>query len=651
MHFIKKEVPKLDLPTGINWILIYDRSGSMSWIIKHLVEDVKSQLRKMKPGDTVTVGWFSTESGKYDYPVKAHLLTEESFATLDSMLDTTKYTIGLTCFSEVLEELPKIMDTLEHFNPNNALQFFTDGHPVVSNRRREETKVLEALDAIKGRLAFSQFIGYGDYYNKKFMEQMADAAGGTLVHASNVQEYSAAADGYLTTASPSVSFVTSNPIIALMDNGVIYQDLEQKHLPNKITKYYEIVGGGTPKEHNLVYAYAYALMQRKQVDAAIHALSKIGDAVLIDKCFNCYTNADYADAEQALLDAIKYPSRRNASPENIGYVPDGNQYNIVELLADLADDSKAMFYPYHEDFKYRPIGIKKLPVAGSLKFTPDVKEVPLNNLVFNIEKANISIQAVQYGTVQLDNDMGLPETFPTHRTKNYTIVKDGVLNMSRLPVSTTREMFRKLKKHGLVNGEWVNGNVYTIHLETLPMINRALVEKSVKLPISSIQVDLELSVKLKVIKYLIGLLNPDKISDSWEYTQEQQIFLMDNGIQPYGFSPKMESAGVTDYYEATVIDIYKKGISSIPSVTKGLQGNPAKEVTQLFTKYMLEFETTSLAELEDALKATKAEQKVARTPIQLFVFACVVTGYWPWHDDKVEFNGFVFNRKTEKVEL
>jgi hypothetical protein len=176
-------------PTNHVWV--YDRSGSMYWTLERLVEEMIDHAAFLRAGDFLSVAWFSTE-GEFNFPIKSMRVSPNVLDDLCNYLRQNNTTIGLTCFSEVLAETINVFTDMQMVNPgDSALMFFTDGHPVVRNRAQERKRVLNTLGQMEVDRAL--FIGYGDYYNKPFMAEMAAACNGMLVHASELADYDLAA--------------------------------------------------------------------------------------------------------------------------------------------------------------------------------------------------------------------------------------------------------------------------------------------------------------------------------------------------------------------------------------------------------------------------------------------------------------------------
>ena len=85
---------------------------------------------------------------------------------IDKILDGLNQTVGLTCFSEILEDLKNVVDEVEALNPlPNALTFFTDGYPVVRDHFKENENIRKAIAAVSPKVASTLLVGYGDDFS------------------------------------------------------------------------------------------------------------------------------------------------------------------------------------------------------------------------------------------------------------------------------------------------------------------------------------------------------------------------------------------------------------------------------------------------------------------------------------------------------
>lgn len=178
------------LPQEINHIFMADMSGSMYGFRDTLVKDMKERIRDLRKGDVVTLGWFSSP-GEYRFVIKGFRLDgePESYKKLDTALD--QFVIrGSTCFSEILTDAAQVVKDLMPLASTFALTFLTDGYPTVYPMEKEIKAITTALDDLKGKVAASLFVGYGSYYNKELLTQMAETIGGELIHSAKLSDFS-----------------------------------------------------------------------------------------------------------------------------------------------------------------------------------------------------------------------------------------------------------------------------------------------------------------------------------------------------------------------------------------------------------------------------------------------------------------------------
>src|SRR5690606_33154394 len=124
---------------------------------------------------------------------------------------------------------------------------------------------------------------------------------------------------------------------------------------------------------------------------------------------------------------------------------------VVELPEDIQKKGDAL--DPEKDAKE----IEKLTAPYQpLKFkaTPMPNGVPIDKLVFNETRPNVSVQTRRAGTVDLKarkngNFKKVPDQFQTFIYRNYSIVRDGIINVDRLPVRLTKATLKSLTDAGM----------------------------------------------------------------------------------------------------------------------------------------------------------------------------------------------------------
>lgn len=678
--------PAVQLQTNHIWI--YDRSGSMWSQIRQLCEDIKSKVREIPSGDTISVGWFSTEKGEYNWVLKGYKVTDAASAqAVDRIIDRNNTTIGLTCFSEILTDTLVTIEDLSPISSVFALAFFTDGYPVVSNYQKEVDAIMSALGQMNGKVGSAVMIGYGDYYNKDLLSKMAARIGGQLVHASRIQDFTVSLER-LIHGDRAYGKVTVEPQVlsgqgiyfSIENNGItLYQTTDEdtilmapsqaadtylyivaSHIPDgarelSLDNPVGAMGAGGPGDRMLKasYAAAYALVNKAQTDVAIDILGKIGDVALIKSVTNAYTNEEYGKSEKFIVNAMNSPSTRFMEGCDTSFVPKADAFCLLDALDILLQDEQAFFYPRHPNFKYKRIGPPSKQEEGYPKFISEVlARCPLKTLVWNQSKLNLSVLAKIPGRVELKEGYatyGFQQFYPTFQHRNYTLVKDGFLNITSLPASMSKETFAALQGGGLIGQMVAWGNVdtvYTLDLTRIPIINRKIAESGN----SAAEVcrkawwELELEAQIKALKFIRNEIDPegDRLKTS-VLSKEQEEFLASQGITEKGYQPPTVQQATTDKYFAKEFQIKIKGFSSLPKVADvrdkvlGKDKKPMKPGEVLIARGLELYLNAPIVGMSDEVKLTFLDQKIAelkrtlfavRSEIQRTKFAIILAKKW-----------------------
>ena len=148
------------------------------------------------------------------------------------------------------------------------------------------------------------------------------------------------------------------------------------------------------------------------------------------------------------------------------------------------------------------------------------------------------------------------------------MVREGMLNVERLPITTGKGTLKQLKDKGLAGCIETDPASVTLDLASIPIINRAIAEQNTSaLALASlVRQELECEAALKVYKHFKESLDPDGKLEKAVFTPEQAEFLIKCGITKNGFAPPVEMVEPTDHYLAKEFEIKAKGFSSWPKV-------------------------------------------------------------------------------------
>jgi len=449
------------------------------------------------------------------------------------------------------------------------------------------------------------------------------------------------------------------------------------------------------------YAAASLFSTRMKPEVVYPILKALGDVALIERMGSCYGKQKYSEfmdlAKTAAFDATK----RLTDGYDPSKVPADDAFTVLDLLQILATEDGNEVLLNHPEFKYQRIGRGRVDASANLTAdeqaeidkltaemgkTKDAKKIgelaskiaavtagkqdalkfvetstdpskgyAVHNLTYNEEKPNISILIRKEGTVDVSSRLKdgehpkVPRTFPTFVYRNYAIVKDGLVNVSKLPVKISDATFTKLRDAGVVDGDH-NQGTYVLDLGALPIINRKMVKAcSAK---SLFEMEWALT-KARAAQKVYNTVKKEKfpsksVGFEIHYGAEAAAWLKEQGFTDYsGFGPKQVQAEAKDFYMAKELSISIKGFSSIPSLNEfkkqaakgkltasaGLMAPAFKEVEDFLASkvYTSAKNQDKLFEtwLDGQFKATQAEVRKLIGEMARTRFSIVVGQTWP----------------------
>lgn len=682
-EIIKEKIEEVAQSTNHIWI--YDRSFSMCRELKQLTEDLIVRARSVPVGDTLTLGWFSSET-KFNWIVKGYKITEEKdYINLEKAIRNNNNPIGQTCFSEILNNTQTVVDDLKMYSDNFALCFFTDGYPVVSNYNKEMETIFSALTELNKQISSILFVGYSNYYNKQLMVKMTETAGGALIHADNLTSFNVALSNFVEGAQNNENKieveidypVVDGVLFGLNDATInLYAEREGKIFftptKNETDNIYFLTSELKGNETKLVlddetaftddfvgpaYASAYVLTQKTKTDVALEVLNKIGDKFCMERVNNSFTPEEYGNAEKTLKMAAFSSEDRFLEGRVENYLPDENAPCLLDVIDLLMEDENAYFYPYHPAFSYRKITQKTVQKKGYPEFITDNPRCSFNKLSWNKTKLNLSVEAHINGHIELTEGyekVGLEKIFPTFKTRNYSIVKDGFLNIKIVPANISENTFNSLKEIDVIQDEvYSEDKIYNLNLYRVPVINRSIAKDTNGTDLCHKMLQqIELESKLKALKYYKKSLEEGK--EPSNILEEQVAFLEKHGVVRGGFNPPTEAQVSEDTYHAIEFKIKVAKHSSIPSVKdvfkkraaieKERAEKPESKWKKKFTPSELilnegvkMFEQSGVANMEDTVKTAWLDSKIKELKKELFTvrssvqrkkFAVILSKKW-----------------------
>lgn len=611
-----------------NHIIVIDCSGSMSWQLQFIRTQLKNKLTNlMNEGDTITIIWFS---GSRDAGILVEEVEVKSLKTLQDLntaIDRWLKPVGMTAFFKPLVLAKEAIGRISAHRPNSvfSLMFLTDGY----NNDCPWNDVKDALKALENDIASSTFVEYGYYADSQKLTEMAAIMGGQKISCDGFDDYEPVFDKMI-----SKNYGGGQKIVVNLPNGsssdfafsvgddgsillynIISDSESSLHLKVMVDSsvkeiYYFTTTPLGDVEQNIpltaMYAATYVLSDKLLNDDAEKIVAAIGDNYYYKMLSNAFGKQKLNAFKSSIKECVTDISKRFLNGKGT-VVIDDNAYCLMNLIDDLGSMEDCLFFPGHESWNYKRIGRQRVAVgskltekdheklstatnaAEMLKVAQELAEnkidleftntnpnrgYHLNSLIWNKERANLSVLCKIDGIAKLPkNKFGIDE-IATYKYNTYTLIKDGILNVTLLPVNWSPELSELLTKNGVkftcdYDKTTLAPSYLVIDLASIPIINRGMVKgiSAVELAKQEWQL-IKIQAMDKVYKYYRTALFPKESKGFIEMLgQETADWLKEIGITDYnGFAPKVEMVESTDFYMSVNLITKIKGLSSLPKV-------------------------------------------------------------------------------------
>ncbi len=608
------------LPT--NFIFVIDVSGSMSGDLGQIRTQLKNKLPQLvKENDTVTIVWFSGRNDAGILMENVEIKSLKKLQDINTAIDRFLRPIGATAFHKPLVLAKEAIQRIKKSSTNDgvfSLIFLTDG----CNNDCSWSDVTKSLKTLEPDLAASTFVEYGYYADSDAIAQMAELVGGEKVVAEQFDEYDVVFENKLqktygsskktlvdvpTTRAFDFAFVITpaNEIIlyGVTDDQVLVPEdtISLMFFTKKAASSFVVSYENKPELNKLVYGALYVLTEKLQNEFADDIFKVLGDKNLYDVFTNAYGKQKLMNFKNMVKECVFDNTKQFLKGRVANLVMDENAYCVMNFVSDLTADDNALVYPLNPEFSYKRIGAKKVAAAGQLneeqkkqileaktkeeaqaivdalpeelKFEHNdrTKGYAISNLVWSSERANLSINVKFDGYVELPkNNFGITR-LDTFIFRNYTIIKDGILNITKLPVTLSKPTFALFQANGIIDAteSYLPSKIYVLDFSSLPIINKKMVKAiSAKTLAEKEYSLLKLQGLAKAYKYY-GEQHFPKVSKGFVdlYGTEGEAWLKELGITSYnGFAPKTTTEKSTDFYMAVELNTKIAKLSALPTV-------------------------------------------------------------------------------------
>jgi hypothetical protein len=672
----------------LNHVFCCDVSGSMYSSLPKMRQQLKNRISAIvDPADTITIIAFSSPNVCYVLKELAKVNTPEELSELQAAIDRYLVPNGWTDFVHPIQATEKLMKSYD--GPWNWI-FLSDG----GHNDGPFSDVMNALAQIQDDVCAATIIEYGYYADSANLSRMAESLSGTKIMAADfdhyVPEFEAAVSGVK--SAKMVEVDVSEFEDSLKHPQFVYIDENTKtihvtspkggkvvipeyvnHLCTISTK---VVGAnqksGTKPELKWYYAAIYVMSDLLHYDLVDSLLSSLGDMTLINDYQDAYGKQALFAFQNEVMDFLFNPDHRGAINEE--YEAPESKYCVIDFMTDLmqGDNYIKVVSP---EFKYNRIGAKSVDKveltdeeaqklakaktkAQAEKVLDAAKErsvemkmidkgYPVSNFTWNEERANLSaLMNIDVELTLPKNDVGL-QKIQSFVFRNYTIIKDGVLNINQFPVIIDQTTLDKVSNYVASDVIATEEGHYEclLDISRLPIINRSRIRASKKAKMTKLALELlDYKFQLKYLGYLKKELGATDTSSGrlTGYTADQLEYLESLGITlKNGYSPKKEVVKSDDYYMALTLNSNFKSFSSIPKIEDidkklkaGKKLTPAEEYLQLVMAYVDKkyLSNAKGQAYKDAIKSAFTSLSIKKNAVQeelaKMKFAMIISRKW-----------------------
>lgn len=697
---------------SVNHVICIDISGSMYGVLSHIRTQLKSRLIDIvNDDDTVTIIWFNSKCGYVCKEIEIKKIKD--LRDLNESIDKLLVPNGCTNFFDPIELANNLISKSDR---NGLWDFFfmsDGGH----NTGGSWDQVLSQLQTLGIKIDNSVICEYGYWADTDRLTQMAETLGGQKIFDKDFESYKIDFEKSIfegTVIEPRIEYNIPEDIkksmrLQLMwtidgDRVTCYstERLNTIWIPEDTTKLYYLKELNKSEKYSYydndssIYSAIYILSERNKYDLAEQLLYAVKNKDLINFYCNAYGKQKLEEFRSMVKDCISNPPEREVI-ERV-WKPNSKRYCIFDFLNELMSDN-SLIHLTHPDFKYNfttARSVQKIELTDEEKFKISSASTKLKadkileeaekrkinveysnpsagykaaQLVWNNERANVSVMVNIPVTLDVpaEGDPSKRICVDSFLVRNYTIVKDGILNTPELVITVSNKLAGKFKRMGMVIGEYKCSSKYEsmirVNLTNLPIVNKKYVTSVSAVNLATLESDLlKLRCKAKYLMYL-KKSETSSLTTTAPIKSSSDPYLKSLGITEKGYTPKTELNKSGDFYMATLLETKIEKFSNLPKIEDVLRkrrnGKPFTVSEEYMDKAMNEVDAQLKSnEVDIMLNGIKSLQSEALRNIAILKFSLIVSRRWfydknGFDDNKVTYNNltmsFVFTEK--KIDL
>jgi hypothetical protein len=717
----QKKEEQVVITPPVDHIVIIDCSGSMYSDLPKIRTQLKNKLSTLvKEDDTITLIWFSGKGQAGILKNKVSIKNLNDLQALHTAIDRFLQPMGLTGFVDPLK-LVKDFAKDKSPNRVLSMLFVTDGYDNQSNKTDilntineissivdnavfvefgyycNKPLMMEMAEKIGGQVIFSDSFESYDPLFEGYLKNNIKSSNKVKVVVYNP---------YL------------NLVYGIDNNGDLYTFVatdNKVYVSEDFTKLYYLSATNFPllatkddlnstmqlhdENTNAILASINVFAQRNKPKVVYDLLKSLGDVKLIKSYVNAFGKQALYKFVDLTTQAIKDKTKRFEDGIDFNLVPDENAFCIIDLFAELAD-ADVNWYPRHKLFKYKTIGAKKVQskkldtsthnellsiiddmannsvdsnkltqmqdILAKLadktfelvfKHSDDNPQASFKDAVWNEDRPNISFRALYHGTVDLPTNNFNVTSVDTFTYRNYTFIKDGIVNVEKFVVDLPYDLIAKYSKFdGLIS--ITEDNLWLIDLTKLPVINRQMVKEvsAKELALKTYEL-LRGKACQRVVNFYAKELAP-KTSATFieQYGEAATNWLTELGITNFnGFAPKTTDEKVGETYNATELSVKIPGLSTLPKVdeveAKVKAGTNLKIAEKLIAEGLTFYEMHKDKNLQVLKSLVTKQVRQAGTDIAKIKFAIILGQTWFKEFDSMDENQLIVDLDGTDVKV
>lgn len=508
----------VEVPT--DHLLIIDCSGSMSYEISKIREQLKAKLPKiLKEEDTVSIIWFSGrgQCGALLEGERVSNLAE--LETINKQIDRWLKPIGLTGFKEPLQLVSGVVDKVNKKTGGKgrafSLYFLTDG----CDNQWPRPDIMKAVEEAGSKVSTTAFVEYGYYADRQLLTQMAEKCGGVLIFAETFDTYAPSMEAAMqkkATGAKRVEIkIPGDPVngfafsLAGGDLTAYAVEAGAVKVPEDLDDVWYVspkAEGKVEKGTDAAVAAGYAALslyaQRMNSNVVFALLKLTGDVQYIEQFANCFGKQKYSEFTEATKEAAFNASLRLVKGFDPNKIPPDDAFTVLDLLKVLSSDEGNHVLLDSKDFKYSKMSRVRVDADSQLtteeqeeiaKLTAEMAKTKDAKKMADLTAKIAAVTANKPAPLKIDLDKQ-PNGYPIstlgynedRANVNFLIRKTGSVDISsRNPPATLPKVF---PSHVFRNYNIVKDGL--VGLERLPVRLTAGTIRALKtagMPIEAIQ--------------------------------------------------------------------------------------------------------------------------------------------------------------------